>query len=113
MKIMKSLVAVALLLALCLSLVACSVSKEDVVGTWTGSWTYNGNSYVEAIVLSENGTYASAMYKNGSYYKTETGTYEISGRRVELHPNGEKGHTTPYEYKGGKLVNNDHEFTKK
>ena len=95
MKIMKSFVAVALLLALCLSLVACSVSKEDVVGTWTGSWTYNGNSYVEAIVLSENGT------------------YEISGRRVELHPNGEKGHTTPYEYKGGKLVNNDHEFTKK
>ena len=76
MKIMKSLVTVALLLALCLSLVACSVSKEDVVGTWTG-------------------------------------TYEISGRRVELHPNGEKGHTTPYEYKGGKLVNNDHEFTKK
>ena len=109
----KSAAALVLLLALCLSLAACTVAKEDVAGTWTGSWTYNGNSFVEAIVLTKEGKYASAVYKNGEHYKTESGTYEISGTEVLLHPNGDKGQATPYKYKSGKLVNNGHEFTKK
>lgn len=109
---MKKLVSLLMVCIMVLSMTGCSVAKEEVVGTWTGSWVYNGNSYTEAIVLSEDNTYATAMYKNGEYYKAEVGTYEIDGRSVDLHPDGNEGTTTPYDYKGGKLVNNDHEFTK-
>ena len=62
--------------------------------------------------MTDDDTYASVTYKNGSYYETESGTYEIDGMKVSLHPNGNTGHSTPYEYKNGKLVNNGHEFSK-
>lgn len=109
---MKKAVSLILALVMCLSLIACSASKEDLVGTWSGSWTYNGNQFERTFVLKNDGTYTSVMYKNGQYYETESGTYEISGRTVDLHPNGDEGQSTPYKYKGGKLVNNDHEFVK-
>lgn len=109
---MKKAISLILALVLCLSLCACSPSKEDLVGTWSGSWTYKDNQFEETIVLKDDGTYKSAMYKNGKHHESESGTYEINGRTVELHPNGDEGCTTPYKYKGGKLVNNDHEFFK-
>lgn len=111
MKKMRMAVAVLLALTLCLALTACGVSKDDVVGTWTGTWTYNGNSFAKAFVLSENGTYASTTLKNGAYHETQTGTYAISGNKVELHPENEAG-TTVYKYKNGTLINNDHVFVK-
>lgn len=112
MKFVKSFVTVAVLLAICLSLVACSISKKDVVGTWKGSWDYKGNHFDETIVIREDGTYAATMYKNHQYYKTETGTYSIDGKELNLHPNGDKGQSTPYNYKSGKLENNGHMFTR-
>lgn len=113
MKFVKSFVTVAVLLAICLSLVACSLSRKDVVGTWTASWTYNGNSIQKTIVIREDGTYTSTIYRNSKHYETETGTYSIDGKELNLHPNGDKGQSTPYDYKNGKLDNNGHKFTKK
>lgn len=73
---------------------------------------YNGSSFSCAFVLSADGTYAEATYKDGSLSSTETGTYEVKGSKVILHENGNMGTSTVYKYKGGKLVNNGHEFTK-
>lgn len=111
MKKMRMIVAFALVLSMCLCLTACGVSKDDVVGTWTGTWTYNGNSFAKAFVLSETGTYASTTLKNGAQHKVEMGTYEINGNKVELHPENEMG-TTVYKFKNGTLINNDHVFVK-
>ena len=109
---MKKVVSVLMLVVMALSMIGCSVSKEEVIGTWSGSWVYNGNSYSSAFVLAEDNTYASATYKNGSFYETEVGTYEIDGGSVDLHPDGNTGITRSYDFKGGKLYNGDHEFTK-
>lgn len=109
---MKKALALFLVAVLCLSLVACAPSKEKLVGTWSGSWTYNGNEFTRTFVLESDGTYTEVMYKNGEYYKTETGTYEIRGRNVDLHPNGDKNQSTPHKYRGGKLYNADHAFVK-
>lgn len=109
---MKKMISLVLVLALCLSLVACGISEEELAGTWTGSWTYNGNSFDRTLIFDDDGNYESIMYKNGELYKTESGTYEISGNNVDLHPGGDEGQTTPYKVKGGKLVNNGHEMVK-
>lgn len=107
---MKKFIALALLLAVCLSLVACA-SEEKIAVTWIGIWNYNGNSFVNTITMKD-GTYTSLMLKNGKFHETESDTYEIKGNNVDLHPNGEEGHTTPFKYKGGNLYNGDNEFIK-
>ena len=91
--------------------VSC-LEQDDVEGTYSGSYTYNGNSYSVGLVLGEDGKFAKATYKNGRYYKMETGYYEVKGGRVECHPTSSIG-TTPYQYVFGKLENNGHYLTKK
>ena len=107
----KKALSLVLLLVLCLTLTSCKVSKEDLVGTWTGLWTYEGNSYVRTFVLEDDDTYSAILYKNGDLYEIESGVYEIDGKTVSLYETGEQGHTN-YDYKGGKLVNNGHKFIK-
>lgn len=112
MKMMKIVLAAVLLLALCLTLCACGISKKEAVGTWAGSYVYNGNQFARSFVLSEDGTYVEVVLKNGDFSSTEEGTYEVKGGKVILHENGNTGISTVYKYKGGNLVNNDHEFAK-
>ncbi len=50
--------------------------------------------------------------KNGELSSAEEGTWEVKGGKVVLHKDGNMGVSTVYKYKGGALVNNDHEFTK-
>lgn len=109
---MKKVVSLLMLAVLTLSLMGCTVAKEDVVGTWAGTWEYNGNSFAKAFVLSEDNTYEAVFYKNGDFHEAETGIYEIDGRTVTLYPNGDKDMGTPYDYENGNLVNADHAFTK-
>ena len=113
MKKTKAAIAMIMVVSICLVLVACGISQEEVVGTWSGSWEYNGKLISCAIVFNENGSYAKATLSNGSDTKAEVGTYEIKGGEVRLHPNGDAGSTTAYKYKGGALVNNGHELFKK
>lgn len=112
MKTSRILVAFLLVCAVCFSLCACGISREDAIGTWSGTYVYNGSTFSCAFVLSADGTYAEATYKDGSLSSTESGTYEVKSNKVILHENGNMGTSTVYKYKGGKLVNNGHEFTK-
>lgn len=113
MKKIVSIVALVVLFSLCLSLCACGIEKKDVVGTWGGSYTYEGNSFSVGLALTDGGDYAKVTYKNGSLKSEESGTYEIDGRKVKLHPDGNKNSTTEYKYKDGTLENNGHKLTKK
>ena len=83
MRKFKVTVIVALILAVCVSMTACGLSKEDVVGTWSAGYTYEGSSYGAAFVLNIEGTYTEAVYKanikeiqsnkrwaNGIFYRT-------------------------------------------
>ncbi len=111
---LKRVMALVLVAVICCAfLCACGISEEEAVGTWTGSYTYNGNDFSVAFVLSADGTYSEATIKNGSLNGTEKGTWEVDGGKVVLHPNGDTGHSVTYKYKDGALVNNGHEFTKK
>jgi len=112
MKTCKILIAVMLLGAICFGLCACGITKETAVGTWAGTYVYDGNQFACSFVLSEDGDYAKVTLKNGSMSSSETGTYEVKGGKVILHKDGNMGVSTEYKYKGGKLVNNGHEFVK-
>ncbi len=109
MKLNKILVRILSICSLCFMLCACGVKHEEVIGTWGGSYTYNGNEFTQIFVLDENFEYGKLTYKNGYLSGTEMGSYEIKGNKIELEANGKAG-TTVYEYKNGKLYNNDHEF---
>lgn len=104
--------ALCLVCALCLALCACGIKEEEAIGTWSGTYEYNGNDFAVSFVLSANGKYSEVIYENGSLHSMEEGTWEIDGGDVLLHEYGNMGISTRYEYKGGKLVNNNHEFTK-
>lgn len=111
MKTTKRIVSLSLVLVLVLMLCSCGISREEAIGTWSGTYTYDGSLYSVAFVLSSNGSYAKAVVKNGSLSSSEMGTWEVEGGAVVLHArNG--GGTTRYKYKGGALVNNGHKFTK-
>ena len=117
MKKMKKILSLCLVaVMLCTMLTACGgPSKEDVIGTWSGSYIYNGNEFSQAFVLNPDGTYAKATTKNGELSSTETGDYEIDGSDVVLYDSSSltyHGDAIRYEYKDGVLINADHKFMK-
>ena len=99
-----------------LTLTACfGVSKDEVVGTYSGSYVHNGNEYSVGIVLGEDGTYAEVVIKNGELSSSETGDFEIKGNKVLLYDSESStyhGICTKYKFKKDTLINNGHEFTK-
>lgn len=112
MRNVRSGMALVLMVAMLVSLCACGISKDEAVGTWSGTYVYEGNTFTAAFVLSEDGEYAKITYKNGSLSSSEEGTWEIDGGKVVLHEDGNMGISTVYKYSGGNLVNNGHEFSK-
>ncbi|MBO5859980.1 MAG: hypothetical protein J6R20_09440, partial [Clostridia bacterium] len=88
------------------------ISRKEAIGTWSGSYEYDGNSFSATFVLEEDGDYAYLSYKNGSYNKTEGGTWECKGGKVILHEEGNRNISSEYTYKDNALVNNDHYFYK-
>lgn len=113
MKKTTAAISLILVVSLCFMLVACGPAVEDVVGTWSGTWEYNGKLIACAIVLNSDGSYAKATLRDDAEPSSESGTYEIKGGEVRLHPNGDMGQTTAYKYKNGTLVNNGHALYKK
>lgn len=96
-------------------LAGCGLSEEDAVGTWSGTYTYNGNEFSVAFTLYNDGTYDKVIFKNGSLSSTETGDYEVKGNQVILYDSSSltyHGTSTRYNYKNGMLENNDHYFMK-
>ena len=95
-------------------LLSCGASGEDIVGTWKGTWTYNGATYENTICIYNDGTYSSTTYKNGLWNDYESGGWEIDGKEVRLYEGSitYKGSYKVYKYKNGNLVNNNHTFKK-
>ena len=113
---MKKTLCILAAILMVISLVSCnSVSKEDLVGTWSGAWTYNGNVIAEGITFYSDGNYDMVMLKNDSVYKVQNGDYEIKGDKVLVY-NGDSivhhGEWMEYTYKDGKLENNGHYLEK-
>lgn len=95
--------------------VSCGVSEEDIVGTWKGKWTYNGDTYENKINIYSFGTYSSTTYKNGIWNSYETGDWEIDGKEIHLYDDSTivyHGSYKTYKYKNGNLINGNHTFKK-
>ena len=116
MKTTVKLVALILTVSLLAVLFAsCGPSKEDIVGTWTSTYEYKGNTYNAAIVFESSGKYARVTYKNGSISSTESGDYEISGSKVTMYDSSATvthGISSTLTYKSGKLSNSIYTLTK-
>ena len=84
----------------------------EPAGTWHGTYTYNGNAFETTYILNEDGTNFKETYKNGSFSSNESGTYTATEKSVMLHKDDNKSTAVEFTYKGGKLVNDDHKFTK-
>lgn len=88
------------------------VKQSKIVGTWDGSWTYEGSSFEKIILFEADSTFTSLTYKNGSVNDLDMGSYEIKGKKVILHSSINNGVMTEYKYKRGKLFNNGHGLSK-
>ncbi len=106
MKTVKIAIVMLLIFSLGLSMVACAISKEDVVGTWKGSWNYNGYRYSKTLVLKSDGSYSFDLNRDGRLYDDETGLYEVDGNKVTLYPHYGNGKTV-YTYDDDKLVSGE------
>lgn len=116
MKTMTRSISLCLVVALlAVMLVACGVSEEDMVGTWSGAYVYEGNNFGVGMVFNSDGTYAKVVLKNGQMSSSESGEYEVKGNKVILYDSDSltyHGSFTEYKYKNGTLENNGHYFTK-
>ena len=117
MKKARTVISLCLVLSMMLTfLVACSPSVEDVVGTYTGEYVFNGDTYKVVITLSDDGRYVKEKTRNNGNSTTEKGAFEINEDKVLLHK--EKLNTasedtyTVYNYRNNVLENNGHEFVK-
>ena len=121
MKKAKILVAFALLLAMCLPLVACggTLTKDELVG----EWGHESDSVVAAFSFTEQGTFGFVYSKIAgddfsgfgiSDYKSGGGTYTIEGNTVNLKfsADSDKLGNQSLNYKNGKLYLGNYELTK-
>ncbi len=87
-------------------LCGCNVSEDNVIGTWTGSYTFNGNSYTVCTIIDASGAYSKVTVKNGLSYTSETGDWEIKGSKIYLYDDSSAvhhGEATVYTYSNGQL----------
>ena len=110
---MKTFLSLLLVAVLCLFLVGCGLSEKDVVGVWSGEYTYNGNDFAVEFELFDDGTYVKMIEKNGSFHELEMGVYTIRhnflSSEVVLNSRTDES-TTPYTYRLGVLHNGGHDF---
>lgn len=92
-------------------LTACTPTMDEVAGTYSGTYTYEGTTFSVTIVLSKDGSYSEITLKNGSYNSSQSGKYGIEGNKVKLY-DSQTGAWIPYKYSNGTLTNNGHKFTK-
>ena len=112
MKKASRLVALSLVFALLLGVLsACAPSMGEVAGTYSGSYTFNGNLFSKAFVLTTDGRFVEATVKNGQSEGVDQGTYEIKGNKLRLKEEGSSGYAE-YTYRNGTIENNGHVFYK-
>ena len=111
-KLLSLIMAISIVL---IALTACSVSKDDLIGTWKGEWTYNGAKYSGTIVFKYTGYFTLITYKNGVINSYVTGDYEIDGKTIRLYDDSSlvhHGEAQVFEYKSGKLTSGVSTYTK-
>lgn len=114
-KVLKAISLCTVLVMLLSLLAGCSVSKDDLVGTWTGSWEYNGKKITSAIVFKADGTYGMSTLSGWDVSSSEAGEYEIKGNKVILYDSSSAvyhGNYMELTYRNGKLENNGHYYSK-
>lgn len=120
MKKVKILVAFALLLAMCLPLVACGMLTMDNL---VGEWSHESDSVVAAFSFTEQGTFGFVYTKIAgddfsgfgiSDYKSGGSTYTIEGNKVNLKFSADSDKLGNYTltYKNGNLYLGDYKLTK-
>ena len=111
MKTLLRVTSLCLLLVLIMTvLAACGPTRQEVAGTYEGSYAYNGYFHSYTIDLYKDGTYRKAYYRNGLIYSVDRGDYDINGNKITLHI--DEYTSTVYNYSDGQLENGGHIFTK-
>lgn len=89
---MKRLVSVTLAFLLCfVALTACDttseerISKGELIGVWTKTAYENGARFDKEVVFRNDSTYTYTTWKNGNFYRTESGDFEVTGNEVRLY----------------------------
>ena len=103
-KVISLCIAISIIL---ISLVSCGVKKDDLLGTWTGEWTYGGSTYRAILTIKYTGYFTYVSYKNGIIDSYITGDFELKGNTVRLYDDSSTVHhgdCMVMNYKGGKLV---------
>ncbi len=120
MKKAKILVAFALLLAMCLPLVACgeTLTKDKLVG----EWSHESDSLIAAFTFTESSFGFSYVRVSGDdfdgygvdAFKAGGGTYTIEGNTINLKfsADSDKLGNQTLTYKNGKLYLGNYELTK-
>ncbi len=100
-------------LIIVLGMTACgpSVDASQVVGTYKGSWEYNGTEYLVTITLIEAGDYYKTTGIGGSF-SVDDGKFNGNGKRINLHSNNSRVVNSGYEWKDGSLYTNGHKLEK-
>ena len=112
MKKSKFLILTVLIVIFSITLCSCGNDGDNLIGTWAGTWVWEGDQISASFVLSENGQYARTVLKNGEFSSSQTGTWEFRDGELRMHNNGDINSTSVYEYRDGKLYNGDNEHVK-
>ena len=114
----KTIQALSFIIALSFILItfsSCSVSQEDIIGTWKGEWVYNGDRYSGTIVIEWSGYFTQIVYKNGIINSYVTGDYEIDGRTIRLFDDScivHHGDAQLFKLQNGKLTSGVSSYSK-
>ena len=82
----KKLIAIILSVCMVIAFTACgkSVSEEDVIGSWVGLWTYNGNNIGAVVEIKSDHTYSfiDCVGDTSNITTIQGGTWELNGSKL-------------------------------
>ena len=106
MKKVRIVSCVLLCLIISMIIVGCGATYENVVGTWRGSYVYEGNELDRTLIVNSNGNFEYTTYKNGSFSESKSGRWSIESGALILYPSG-ANYQTEFTLSGNTLKNGD------
>lgn len=82
-----------------------SMSKEELVGTWTASWTYEDRQFDCSLELKEDGSFVRTVYESGYLSTVERGAYELKDGVLVCRLNDSSGGVIQFSISGSRLKN--------